>query len=386
MTTILAPTTKIATVTEIVRPPAGTNQDTLALSLGDTVEAAVVKSLPDNQYLLNIKNASVLADSQVQLTAGEKITVQVERLTPGILLRMTSTAQGEADVINKYLLLHRSNPAALGELFSKIGEIIINAKTLPPSLTKIDSNLEKISQISEKILISGINRSYVNNLTGYAKSLGLNMEYDLVKTLVQGSNIAKGDDRTSVKGLFMDILNNLNAFMDDVSNLNDALLNHLKQLRTFTEESISSLETHQIINVLSRESDGPFILQLPFAFPEGVRMQNIYIEREKEKREEEGGKSPSFRMTIFLDLDQMGEITLDTRFQGKKIDCVFHCQNDDISNFISAYLEELKEILEGAGYDVGGLQCLVEDNVRLMRHEYLARQPFNNRLVLNLFA
>jgi len=386
MTTILSATTKIAGVTEINRPSTGTNLGAPALSVGDTAEATVMKALPGNQYLLNIKNSSMLADSQVPLTAGEKITVQVEKLTPGILLRVTSSTQGEAAVINKYLLLHRSNPVVLGEIFSKIGELLANSKSLPPSLTIIGAHLEKISQLSEKIIISGIKQPYVNNLTDYAKSLGLNMEHDLVKHLVQGSKISKGDDQTSVKRLFMDILQNLNAFMGDVSNLDDALLNQLKQLRSFTEESISSIETHQILNVLSRESDGPYILQLPFAFPEGIRMQDIYIERENEQGKDDEGKAASFRMTIFLDLDQMGEITLDARFQGKKIDCVFHCQNEGISHFVGNYLEELKVKLEGAGYDVGGLQCLVEENVHFMRQEYLSRQPFNNRLALNLFA
>jgi hypothetical protein len=386
MTTILAPTTKIGHITEVTRPTAVTNVGASALSIGDAVEATVMKALPGNQYLLNIKNANMLADSQVPLTAGEKITLQVEKLTPGILLRVTSSTQGETDVINKYLLLHRSNPTALGDIFSKIGELLANSKSLPPSLATISSNLEKISQLSEKILISGANRSYVNNMTDYAKSLGLNMEHDLVKYLVQGAKISKGEDQASVKRLFMDIMNTLKASMDNVSNLDDALLNQLKQLRSFSEESLSSLETQQILNVLSRESDGPYILQLPFAFPEGVRMQDIYIEREKEQGTEDERKAASFRMTIFLDLDLMGELTLDTKFQGKKIDCVFHCQNHEISSFVGTYLDELKGKLEGAGYDVGGLQCLVEENMHVMKSEYLSRQPFNSRLALNLFA
>jgi len=386
MTTILGSTTKIGQVTEVSRPTTGANLGAAVLSLGDTVEATVMKALPGSRYLLNINNYSLLADSQVSLSTGEKITLQVEKLTPGILLRVTSSAQGESGVINKYLLLHRSNPDALGEIFSKLGEMLANSKSLPPSLSTISSNLEKISQLSEKILLSGTNRSYVNNMTDYAKSLGLNMEHELVKYLVQGVKISKGDDQTSVKRLFMDILNTLSGSMGDVSNLDDALLNQLKQLRSFSEESIASLETQQILNVLSRESDGPYILQLPFSFPEGVRMQNVYIEREKEHGKDDEGKAASFRMTIFLDLDQMGEITLDARFQGKKIDCVFHCQNDEISNFVGNYLEELKEKLAGAGYEVGGLQCLVEENIHVLRNEYLSRQPFNNRLALNLFA
>ena len=386
MTTTLAATTKIAGVTEINRPSTGTNLRSPALSVGDTVEATVIKALPDNQYLLNIKNSSMLADSQMPLTAGEKITVQVEKLTPAVLLRVISATQGEAAVINKYLLLHRSNPVALGDIFSKLGELLANSKSLPPSLTMISANLEKISQLSGKILVSGITQHHVNNLTDYAKSLGLNMEHDLVKYLVQGSKIPNGDDRTSVKRLFMDILQNLNAFMGDVSNIDDTLLNQLKQLRSFAEDSISALETHQILNVLSRESDGPYILQLPFAYPEGVRMQDIYIERGNEQGKDSEGKTASFRMTIFLDLDQMGEITLDARFQDKKIDCVFHCQNEDISHFVGNYLNELKVKLEGAGYDVGGLQCLVEENIHIMKQEYLTRQPFNNRLALNIFA
>lgn len=386
MTAILTPTTKIAPVTEISRPFTGTNLGAPALSVGDTIEATVMKVLPGNQYLLNIKNSSLLADSQVQLTAGEKITVQVEKLTPGVLLRVTSSTQGEGAVINKYLLLHRSNPAALGEIFSNIGELLANSKSLPPTLSIISAKLEKISQLSGKMLISGINGSFVNNLTDYAKSLGLNMEHELVKCLVQGLNISRDDEQTSVKRLFMDILQNITAFMGDVSNLDDALLYQLKQLRSFAEESISSLEAHQILNVLSRESDGPYILQLPFAFPEGLRMQDIYIEREKEQGKDDDGKAASFRMTIFLDLDQLGEITLDTRFQTKKINCVFHCQNEEISHFVGNYLDELKEKLEGAGYDIGGLQCLFEENVHSMKQDYLARQPFNNRLALNLFA
>ena len=386
MTAIQMPTTKISGATEISRFSTATNLGAPALSVGDTVEATVMQALPDSKYLLNIKNSSMLADSQVQLTAGEKITVQVDKLTPAILLRVISSTQGEAAVINKYLLLYRSNPAAMGEMFSKLGELLINTKSLPPSLTIVSANMEKISQLSERILISGTNQSYVNNLTDYAKNLGLNMEHDLVKYLVQGSKISKSDDQTSVKRLFMEISRNLTSFMGDVSNIDDALLNQLKQLRSFAEESIASLETHQILNVLSRESDGPYILQLPFAFPEGVRMQDIYIKPDNEQGQDEEGKAASFRMTIFLDLDQMGEITLDARFHGKKIDCIFRCQNEDVSYFVGNYLDELKGKLEGAGYDVGGLQCLVEEDFHTMRQEYLSRQPFNNRFALNLFA
>jgi hypothetical protein len=353
--------------------------------MGDTVEATVEQALPGGRYLLNVKGAALLADSQVPLTAGERITLQVEKLTPGILLRLTSSTKGETDVVNKYLLLHRANPAALGDIFKRIGELLANAKALPPSLSAIGNNLEKISQLSENILISGTNRASVNNMTDYARNLGLNMEHELVKCLVQGTEIAN-TDQASVKRLFMEMMNTLAAALDDPSYLDEGIINQLKQLRAFSEESIASLEAHQVINVLSRESGGPYILQLPFSFPEGVRMQDIYLEREKDQGKDEDGKAASFRMIIFLDLDQIGEITLDARLQGKRVDCVFHCQNEDISSFIGNYFDELQEKLIAAGYDVGGVQCLVEENIQLIRNEYLSRQPFNNRLALNLFA
>jgi hypothetical protein len=65
---------------------------------------------------------------------------------------------------------------------------------------------------------------------------------------------------------------------------------------------------------------------------------------------------------------------------------VFRCQNEEITTFVANYMDELKGKLEGAGYDVGGLQCLVDENVHVMRKEYLSRQSFNDRPVLNLFA
>ena len=386
MNMILTATTKIGAITEISRPLSGTKNGAAALHPGDTLEATVMKALPGNRYLLNINDSSLLADSQLQLTAGEKITVKVEKLTPDILLRVTSSTNDEAAVTNKYLLLHRSNPAALGEIFSKLDEILSNSKSLPPSLKLISANLEKIALLAEKILITGVNRSYVNNLTDFVKDLGLTMEHDLLKHVVQGAKISKDDNQTSVKRLFMDILQNVNAFMDNAPDIDDALLNQLKQLRHFAEESIAAIETNQVLNILSRESEGPYILQLPFAFPEGVRLQNIYIERENEQEKQDESKAASFRMAIFLDLDQMGEITVDARFHGKNIDCVFHCQNEEISHFLGNYLDELKGKLEGAGYDIGGLQCLVEENIRFMRLEYLSRQRLNNRLALNLFA
>jgi len=89
------------------------------LSVGEVVEAEIMKSARYGKALILLKNSLVMAYSGLPLRKGEKIAVRVAQLHPGVVLRIVRNEISQKSGLMDYLRFYRSNPKALFELFTE---------------------------------------------------------------------------------------------------------------------------------------------------------------------------------------------------------------------------------------------------------------------------
>jgi hypothetical protein len=153
------------------------------------------------------------------------------------------------------------------------------------------------------------------------------------------------------------------------------------QFSNIIDQALKVIESLQVVNVLAQEQDNLFLFQIPFQCPDGVRMQDIFIETDREKNGQNTGKS--YRVVLFLDMDALGELSVDAGVKGRSLKCTIKCRNQDVLDFMSVLLPELQEKLSGAGYACN-LQCALEGDIQSWNHEFLVEHKLFSQNIINM--
>ncbi|MCX5836694.1 MAG: hypothetical protein NTX62_06960, partial [Deltaproteobacteria bacterium] len=88
----------------------------ISLMIGENLDARVLAHDRDHRVLLQIKNTPLIADTQIPLQTGDKLTVRVDQLHPNIVLRIISREDADIIKANEFVKLFRSNPGAFKDM------------------------------------------------------------------------------------------------------------------------------------------------------------------------------------------------------------------------------------------------------------------------------
>lgn len=359
------------------------------MQLGETLEAKVAQKLDGNKVVVLIKGAQITADTTIPLQVGQKINVQVESLQPQILLRLiTADAAGEQGKINGYLKAFRSDPQALTELFRAGGALLSpdSLKTLSNSLLRHQS--QSLGQMIHTLIFSTETMNKPSFIQDFVARSGLLLEHNLGKSLQEkpaGEVKIQPQQGDNLKSALIKFGAEIREWLARGPNLPEAEMTKLLRLADYAERSVHTLETQQVLNVVSREQDNRFMVQIPFAFPQSLTMQDIFIEFSGQRGEEKEGGSP-FRVVFFLNLDALGEMMIDVGIRGQDLTADLACQSDDTMAFVSASLEELKKNLDSLGFRVVRMTCDVRDDIGPAKHDYVRNSSLYEGDVINFFA
>ena len=367
----------------------GDPQAAAVLQLGETLQAQVSQKLDGDKVVVTMKGVQVTADTPMPLQVGQKINVQVESLQPQILLRLiTADAGGEQTKITGYLKAFRSNPQAMAELFQSGGPLFSpeSLKTISHSLLRDRSQV--LGQMIRTLIFSTETMNNPSFIRDFVARSGLLLEYNLGKAL--GENPAgevkiqpqQGDN---LKSALIKFGAEIREWLASGPNLPEAEMTKLLRLADYADRSVHSLETQQVLNVVSREQDNRFMVQIPFAFPQSLTMQDIFIEFDGRRGEEKEAGSP-FRVVFFLNLDALGEMMIDVGIRGQDLSADLSCQSVDTMTFVSASLEELKKNLDSLGFRVVRMTCDVRDDIGPAKNDYVRNSSLYEGDVINFFV
>ncbi|NIA11261.1 MAG: hypothetical protein GWP10_16445 [Nitrospiraceae bacterium] len=335
------------------------------LSVGEVVEADVLGKFGHRKLLILLKMAKILADSEVPFRQGEKITVKVEQLHPNVVLRlMQNQHKSEDRLIADYMKFYRSNPKALYDLFMELRKVF-NPDDMGKAIPFLEKkNIQSMGNILEALMISKKNLDDRFFLKNYIYKSGYLIEKELKKTvnnsLVKTTNLK--DSSQTLKGLLIEISDKLNL-LTKTGHLPGA-----ERLSKIVNSSLKTIESHQVINYLFQEHEGKYIFQIPILFPNDMGLAEIFIrpgDKKLDKRDPKRQKSALF----LLNMDALGDIVVEIKIIEKNISCILKCEREDLYNFMLPLLDGLRESLNGLGYKVDYVKCVVEKDL-LKRNEY----------------
>ena len=158
----------------------------------------------------------------------------------------------------------------------------------------------------------------------------------------------------------------------------------LDSLSKYVDSSIKTIESQQIINIILQEAENKYLFQIPIVFPDGVRNGDIFVEYDRHSKK--GGEKGRYRVIFFLSMDVLGDMIIDARLKGDKIDCIVKCADRDVCEFISSFLEELQESLLTLGCKIDIVKCIAEEDLVKERIDYYHNSVLYNMEVIDLFA
>ncbi len=337
--------------------------------LGESLDVLVLNNTPGNKALLQIKNATLTAESPFPLPIGEKLTVRVDQLKPSVILRVINRDEGESLRINEFLKFQRSNPGALKDLIVAArtlfsGDTLKNLSEYLP-----EKDLQGMLKTFDQILISKDNISNPLFLKDFIIALGLTGERRLLKALSE--SVVPEDRKTALtfKEILLKLSSDLLSLQTLPEDMEPEARQQIRQFSNFAEQATKVIESLQVVNILAQEQDGFFTLQVPLQLPDGIRMQDIFIETDGKKNEPGTGKQ--YRIVLFLDLDALGELAVDAGVRDGRLHCTIKCSDQDTFDFLQDLLLELQNNLTGMDDNPVAVQCLLERNIRAWKQDFL---------------
>jgi hypothetical protein len=338
------------------------------LVLGERLNVLVLGDSHNRKTLLQIKNSILSAETPLPLKNGETLTVHVDQLYPTLVLQTISAEDVEISRTNEFLKFHRSNPGALKEMIASLkalfGEETLNK--LSRFLSK--GEVQNLNNILNKIIMSEDNISDPLFLKDYVTALGLTDERRLMKALSDPAMLKERQSGATLKEILLKLSVELKAVHTPPGdNEPDAL--RIRQFSDLADRAATVIESLQIVNVLAQEQDGMFILQIPVQFPDGIRMQELFIETDRKKSDQ--GAEKQCRIVLFLDMDALGELAVDMGLKEGALHCTLKCPDQKVFDFMQPLLPGLGQAFSETDYAVGIIQCVLDRNIPSWKRDFL---------------
>lgn len=347
----------------------GAERATPTLSVGEILHAVVVGHSRDQRTLLQIRDSSLVAESRLFFRAGDTLTVRVERLSPRIVLRLMAGEGGEISRISESLKRYRSSPNALKEMITAARELLRGELSKPSSNLLSEKEVMILNRLLDQLVITKENISTPLFLRNYIVALGLTEERRLM-TAPSGRAVLKEERQApTLKGFLRKLSSRLPAPREAIADVEGGRQRQVRQLADFTDRARQVIESFQIVNVLAKEQDGLFVLQIPFHFPDGIRMQEIFIETEAEKNRSRSRKL--FRVVLFLDMDSLGTLAVDAAITEGSLRCTFRCPDHQTVGFLQFLLPELAESLSESEYRPVRVDCVLDRELPHWKQDFL---------------
>ncbi len=339
----------------------------LNFKIGQVISGEVLKVIDNSSAFVRLNEFEVLANTTKGLTNGEHLTVQVESLTPQIIMRLIG-----ADLLleDKLISLLKRLPVQqvnFGKSIENLIKSISNSKS--ESMLKIKEVLLNFPlKLSQDIKAEDIRKAI--------KDSGIFYEKKFLKLIETGSS------KESIKELNHDIKNQLMSFIKELELNNDNTKENI-DIITGSKRLINSIESHQSANILTQsdskinlEQKG-FIFQIPYLIQNEFKTIKFFLKNKKGGKGEEKLKE-EYSLVFILDMINTGMLRINVSIKGKNVYCNINTEKEKVASFLRQSIPDLVKQLS-----LIGLNATVECSVA--RKEYISKEPIHDFLNVGNF-
>ena len=370
---------KISAIAEITR----TSLPLSNLILGETLTVNIVDKLAPNQYLMAVKDGFMKATSDIPLNVGEKLQVKVQSVQPQIILNVIDTQKQSTDAkVNERLLHWRVNPDSLSQVLSKVSEFSTHIKSSNlPGVSQED--VDALMKLFSNLVFSSQTKNNPLFVKDFISRLGLLLENDLSKIASYfAKNVESPAVMDNLKTSLLRLSEIITQTLKDGPKLDTPATARLMNLASFTSEALQAIEVRQAVNVVYQQNESGLYLQIPIAQGDALRQADIFITPD-DKNAIGAKKFSSCSIAIFLDLDYLGELSIDASLREGHIRCVIKCESEEVAELVTASAKKLKEALSGIGYSIEQIDCFQASELGRKRAEYIERQLLGSTDLVN---
>lgn len=358
----------------------------LNLVQGQTLTITVQQKLPGNQYLMAIKDVSITATSDIPLKEGDKLQVKVQSIQPQIILSLTDTQKQSMDArVNERLVQWRLNPDSLPQLLTKSTEFSQNLRSVPLSPGFFEKDIDVLTKLLNNIVFSAKSRTNPLFVKDFVAHTGLMLEKELATLASQKASGSIPVLTDNLKASLLKLAEVLDVTPKETTKLDAAVTAKLLNLASFTSDALKTVEARQAVNVVYQQNENGLYLQIPLALGEAFRQADIFITPD-DKNAEGAKKFASCAVRIFLDMDYLGELSIEAGIREGRIRCIIQCENEEVRNLIAAASGKLRETLGMVGYSVEQIDCLKTSDLAQKRAEFIRQQILGSTDLVNSFA
>jgi len=393
--------------------PAGT---ALELTLGQTINARVLRIATDGQFLLESGSQRFFARSDLALTPGDEIALKVSNVGPSIELQLlpdTSQATAETNAIAALLqaTVHSTNdtPAfKAAELLSALQKILqAQPSALSPTYTGPLSRLllplsigpdadELMASLKNHLENSGIFfesklRMLLENLENSSSPSLETLRGDL-KTLLgllsetraptEKPHFGGGQTMSGVPSATVS-----RHHLPEQSSAEDVVAQSKNELLEQKEALAQQLLSRQALAAFHSLVHGSFQTQLALLFGDQQTESKVRFFKDSSQEKKRGGGSIPLGISIQLDLPATGKLEASAQWHGSHIQGTLIVRDAEAQALFQSHVDELKTRLEATGFDQVLLRITV-DPVHLYqtRSDTTVSTVGMNRSLLNLKA
>lgn len=358
----------------------------IALSPGQTLTVTVQEKLPGNQYQIAVRNTTITATSDIPLKEGEKLQVKVQSLQPQIILTVTDASKQALEAkVNEKLIQWRINPESMAQVIEKSSEFAQNLKSvsLPSGFSGKDA--EVLLKILNNIVFSPKTKSNPLFVKDFITKTGLMLERDLSSLTMRkfGENPAAPAD--NLKASLLKLSDALSLALQDTTKFDDVTVQKLLNLTSFTSDALKTVETGQTVNVVYQQNENGLYLQIPLSLGEMYRQADIFI-RPDDKNASDSKKYSSCSVSIFLDLDYLGEMAIEAGVREGRIHCIIKCEKEETRELLDASSQMLRDALTAIGYGVDRVECMKTSDLAAQKAEFIGQQILGTTDLVNSYA
>ncbi|MBU1052875.1 MAG: flagellar hook-length control protein FliK [Proteobacteria bacterium] len=303
----------------------------------EIIKGRVLKLLDSNTALINIKGRDFSARTQVPLKVGSEMTFKVEKLTPVPELRALGIQFVKPEAANISAILSALKDNLWKSVFDKIS-------TVKGSTPEEISYSQIIDSLPKKLLKSG-KTEYVKEIINRS---GLFLESKL-KQAIGPKPLEPEQIRQLIKNDIKGMLLGLISETDD----EDA-----KQL-------LSVIKSLQLLHISGVEQERKMFIPLPLLLPDGhfctaqllFKLPKLLKDIPEESEENEN----PLKISLFLELSNLGPIKADFTLKGKTLYGMFGAAVAETVEILENSMESFRNTLLEKGFYIQHIECRLKE-------------------------
>ncbi len=320
----------------------------LPVRKNELVEGRVIKSIPPHHALLEIKGKQVIAQIKVSLRQGDIASFKVQEVNPQYILKLIEVTGGQKPAVGGLLRGGGFSGFPYRFLLDMLEPLMTTGKksaqvNLPEIVGKVWALLQEMSLGPDKVQNPDFLQSFIRNS-------GMLLEHKLKSAFLAGM-----EARNQVKALIG----------QDLKALILGALSDPKSMELFSADStkqfLEGLEQLQLLNLSAMEDKGKCLFIIPMYWGNKFKFAQLLIDLGKKSGDQASGSDRVFRLSLLLDMSNLGPVRADVSILKKIIKIDFVVCDEKAKRLFDDSEDYLKNGVEKHGFSIRQITCTLEE-------------------------